>query len=96
MPALHTPTGPVLIQPTGIPWPVLADEARMRAETSVWWVPGTQIAEIYVGDGVVWLAELPDGQRHPLSLTGALPDSILAMLRAGLPPFRRPLVAICR
>jgi len=83
--SLPTPKGRALIQPSYLPWPVLAAEAKMRAETSPWWVPGTQVHEIPVGEGVVWVAELPDGSQRALSLTGSIPSHILALLRAGIP-----------
>ena len=74
-----------LVHQNEILWPVAKAEAEMRAQTSPWWVSGTTVHEIPAGDGVLWLAETPDGCLRLLSHTKNVPVRLLTLLRQGLP-----------
>lgn len=84
MHAIQMPYGPAIVHQDDVLWPVARAEAEMRAQTSRWWVPGTSVLEVPAGDGVMWLAEAPDGELRLLSLSGRVPVHLLALLRQGI------------
>lgn len=84
MHAIPMPHGQALVHQDTVLWPVAKAEAEMRAQTSPWWVPGSAVLEVPAGDGVMWLAETPDGEQRLLSYAGRVPGHLLAILRRGL------------
>jgi len=74
----------ILVHRNEVLWPVAKAESEMRAQTSPWWVTGAIVHEVPAGDGVLWIAETPDGSQRLLSHTRDVPAHLVALLRQGL------------
>lgn len=75
----------VLVYRNEVLWPLARAEAEMCAQTSPWWVLGAIVHEVPAWDGVLWIAEAPDGSQRLLSHTRDVPAHLLTLLRQGLP-----------
>lgn len=75
----------VLVYWNEVPWPVAKAEAEMRPQTSPCWIPGAIVHEISAGDGVLGVAETPDGSQRLLSHIRDVPAHLLTLLCQGQP-----------